>query len=43
MWLGEQVTERMVLANGISMIILRCASIVAGLPDAVGRTLETSP
>jgi preprotein translocase subunit SecY len=37
MWLGEQITERGV-GNGISMIIL--ASIVAGLPSAVGGTLE---
>jgi preprotein translocase subunit SecY len=37
MWLGEQVTERGV-GNGISMIIF--AGIVAGLPAAVGGTLE---
>jgi preprotein translocase subunit SecY len=37
MWLGEQVTERG-LGNGISMIIF--AGIVAGLPHAVGATLE---
>ena len=37
MWLGEQVTERGI-GNGISMIIF--ASIVAGLPSAVGGTLE---
>lgn len=37
MWLGEQVTERGI-GNGISMIIF--AGIVAGLPSAVGRTLE---
>jgi preprotein translocase subunit SecY len=37
MWLGEQITERGV-GNGISMIIL--AGIVAGLPGAVGRTIE---
>ncbi len=37
MWLGEQVTERG-LGNGISMIIF--AGIVAGLPTAVGTTLE---
>ena len=37
MWLGEQITERGV-GNGISMIIL--AGIVAGLPGAVGRTVE---
>jgi preprotein translocase subunit SecY len=37
MWLGEQITERGV-GNGISMIIL--AGIVAGLPGAVGRTMD---
>ena len=37
MWLGEQITERG-LGNGISMIIL--AGIVAGLPAAIGGTLE---
>jgi preprotein translocase subunit SecY len=37
MWLGEQITERGV-GNGISMIIL--ASILAGLPSAIGSTLE---
>lgn len=37
MWLGEQVTERG-LGNGISIIIF--AGIVAGLPPAVGNTLE---
>src|SRR5579872_1000104 len=37
MWLGEQVTERGI-GNGISIIIF--AGIVAGLPEAVGRTLE---
>ena len=37
MWLGEQITERGV-GNGISMIIF--AGIVAGLPRAVGGTLE---
>ncbi|MBA3660779.1 MAG: preprotein translocase subunit SecY [Gammaproteobacteria bacterium] len=37
MWLGEQVTERGI-GNGISMIIF--AGIVAGLPQALGRTLE---
>jgi preprotein translocase subunit SecY len=37
MWLGEQITERGI-GNGISMIIL--ASILAGLPSAVGGTLE---
>ncbi|MEY2625304.1 MAG: preprotein translocase subunit SecY [Gammaproteobacteria bacterium] len=38
MWLGEQVTERGI-GNGISMIIL--AGIVAGLPSAIGRTIES--
>jgi len=38
MWLGEQVTERGI-GNGISMIIL--AGIIAGLPGAVGRTIES--
>ena len=37
MWLGEQVTERGI-GNGISMIIF--AGIVAGLPKAIGGTLE---
>jgi preprotein translocase subunit SecY len=37
MWLGEQITERGV-GNGISMIIF--AGIVAGLPRALGQTLE---
>ncbi len=37
MWLGEQITERG-LGNGISLIIF--ASIVAGLPSAIGGTLE---
>jgi len=37
MWLGEQVTERGI-GNGISMIIF--AGIAAGLPSAVGGTLE---
>jgi preprotein translocase subunit SecY len=37
MWLGEQVTERGI-GNGISMIIF--AGIVAGLPAAIGNTLE---
>jgi len=39
MWLGEQVTERGI-GNGISMIIF--AGIVAGLPSAIGGTLELS-
>lgn len=37
MWLGEQITERGI-GNGISLIIF--TSIVAGLPTAVGGTLE---
>ena len=37
MWLGEQITERGI-GNGISMIIF--AGIVAGLPHAIGGTLE---
>ena len=37
MWLGEQITERGI-GNGISLIIF--TSIVAGLPSAVGGTLE---
>ncbi len=37
MWLGEQVTERGI-GNGISIIIF--SGIVAGLPAAVGSTLE---
>ena len=37
MWLGEQVTERGI-GNGISMIIL--AGIIAGLPSALGLTIE---
>ena len=39
MWLGEQITERGV-GNGSSMIIF--AGIVAGLPSAIGGTLELS-
>ena len=37
MWLGEQITERG-LGNGISLLIL--AGIVAGLPAAIGQSLE---
>ena len=37
MWLGEQITERG-LGNGISLIIF--AGIAAGLPNAIGNTLE---
>ena len=39
MWLGEQITERGV-GNGISLIIF--SGIVAGLPRAIGGTLELS-
>lgn len=39
MWLGEQITERGI-GNGISLIIF--ASIVAGLPSAIGGTIELS-
>jgi preprotein translocase subunit SecY len=37
MWLGEQITERGI-GNGISLIIF--AGIAAGLPQAIGGTLE---
>jgi len=37
MWLGERITERGI-GNGISLIIF--AGIVAGLPSAIGGTLE---
>jgi preprotein translocase subunit SecY len=37
MWLGEQISERGI-GNGISIIIF--AGIVAGLPGAIGGTLE---
>jgi len=37
MWLGEQMTERGI-GNGVSLIIF--AGIVAGLPKAIGGTLE---
>jgi preprotein translocase subunit SecY len=37
MWLGEQVTERGI-GNGISIIIF--AGIVAGLPQAIGGSME---
>ncbi|MDN2567438.1 preprotein translocase subunit SecY [Aquibium sp. A9E412] len=37
MWLGEQITARGI-GNGISLIIF--AGIVAGLPSAIGATLE---
>lgn len=39
MWLGEQITERGV-GNGISMLIF--AGIVAGMPSAIGRSLESA-
>ena len=37
MWLGEQITERGI-GNGISIIIF--SGIVAGLPSAIGNTLD---
>ncbi|MCW8332067.1 preprotein translocase subunit SecY [Photobacterium sp. SDRW27] len=37
MWLGEQITERGI-GNGISVIIF--TGIVAGLPPAIGQTVE---
>ena len=37
MWLGEQVTERGI-GNGISILIF--TGIVAGLPPAIGQTIE---
>jgi preprotein translocase subunit SecY len=37
MWLGEQITERGI-GNGISILIF--AGIVAGLPSAIGQTIE---
>ncbi len=37
MWLGEQITQRGI-GNGISLIIF--AGIVAGLPSAIGGTLD---
>ncbi|MGB7432114.1 MAG: preprotein translocase subunit SecY [Ahrensia sp.] len=37
MWLGEQITSRGI-GNGISLIIF--AGIVAGMPGAIGSTLE---
>lgn len=37
MWLGEQITERGI-GNGISLIVF--AGIVAGLPPAIGHTIE---
>ncbi|AGI27109.1 Protein translocase subunit SecY [Candidatus Portiera aleyrodidarum] len=37
MWLGEQITEKGI-GNGISLIIL--SGLVAGIPKALGKTLE---
>lgn len=37
MWLGEQITEKGI-GNGISLLIF--AGIVAGLPQAIGQSLE---
>ena len=37
MWLGEQITERGI-GNGISLLIF--SGIVAGLPKAIGQTIE---
>jgi preprotein translocase subunit SecY len=39
MWLGEQITERGI-GNGISILIF--SGIVAGLPQAVGQSLESA-
>ncbi|SEL46166.1 protein translocase subunit secY/sec61 alpha [Atopomonas hussainii] len=39
MWLGEQITERGI-GNGISMLIF--AGIVAGLPSALGQSIESA-
>lgn len=39
MWLGEQITERGI-GNGISLLIF--AGIVAGLPGAIGGSLEVA-
>ena len=39
MWLGEQVTERGI-GNGISLLIF--SGIVAGLPRAIGNSLEAA-
>ncbi len=39
MWLGEQITERGI-GNGISLLIF--ASIVAGLPSAIGQSFESA-
>ncbi len=39
MWLGEQITERGI-GNGISLLIF--ASIVSGMPAAVGQSIESA-
>jgi preprotein translocase subunit SecY len=39
MWLGEQITERGI-GNGISILIF--SGIVAGLPSAIGQSLESA-
>ncbi len=39
MWLGEQITEKGI-GNGISLLIF--AGIVAGLPSAIGQSLESA-
>ena len=39
MWLGEQITERGI-GNGISLLIF--ASIVSGLPGAIGQSFESA-
>ena len=39
MWLGEQINERGI-GNGISLIIF--AGIVAGIPGAIGQSLESA-
>lgn len=38
MWLGEQITERGIGGNGISLIVF--VGIVAGLPPAIAHTIE---
>jgi preprotein translocase subunit SecY len=39
MWLGEQITERGI-GNGISLLIF--ASIVSGIPSAIGQSFEAA-
>ncbi len=39
MWLGEQITERGI-GNGISLLIF--ASIVSGIPSAIGQSFESA-